>query len=75
MPYVEATTLESLRMFMGRGFAVPHRAVKDTTLGGYFIPKVRKNNYAGTCYTDRVCNSQYVYCLIRRTRKYGKLIQ
>lgn len=41
MPYVEATTLESLRMFMGRGFAVPHRAVKDTTLGGYFIPKVR----------------------------------
>lgn len=40
MPYVEATTLESLRMFMGRGFAVPHRAVRDTTLGEYFIPKV-----------------------------------
>lgn len=48
MPYVEATTLESLRMFMGRGFAVPHRAVKDTTLGGYFIPKVRKTSCVGT---------------------------
>ncbi|KAI7815647.1 cytochrome p450 [Rhyzopertha dominica] len=39
MPYVEAVVLESLRMFMGRAFGVPHRALKDTTLAGYFIPK------------------------------------
>lgn len=40
MPYVEAVVLESIRMFMGRAFGVPHRALKDTTLAGFFIPKV-----------------------------------
>lgn len=41
MPYTEATVLESLRMFMGRAHGVPHRALKDTELCGYYIPKVR----------------------------------
>lgn len=40
MPYIEAIALESLRMFIARAFGVPHRSVRDTTLGGYFIPKV-----------------------------------
>nr|CAD7198873.1 unnamed protein product [Timema douglasi] len=39
MPYMEAMVLESVRMFMGRTFSIPHRAVKDTTLQGYSIPK------------------------------------
>ncbi|XP_060519460.1 probable cytochrome P450 303a1 [Cylas formicarius] len=39
MPYMECIVLESLRMFAARAFSVPHRAVKDTYLGGYFIPK------------------------------------
>lgn len=39
MPYLEALTLESVRMFMGRTFSIPHRALKDTTLQGYKIPK------------------------------------
>jgi hypothetical protein len=40
MPYMEAIVLESVRMFMGRTFSIPHRALKDTELQGYCIPKV-----------------------------------
>lgn len=40
MQYTECIVLETLRMFTGRGFSIPHRALKDTTLQGYFIPKV-----------------------------------
>uniref|UniRef100_A0A182YQN3 Uncharacterized protein n=1 Tax=Anopheles stephensi TaxID=30069 RepID=A0A182YQN3_ANOST len=40
MPYCEATTLEGLRLFMSNTFGIPHRALKDTTLCGYNIPKV-----------------------------------
>ncbi|XP_048521599.1 probable cytochrome P450 303a1 [Dendroctonus ponderosae] len=40
MPYMEAIVLEGLRMFGGRAFTVPHRALRDTNLGGYIIPKV-----------------------------------
>lgn len=40
MPYTEATVLESLRVFTARAFSIPHRALKDTELCGYFIPKV-----------------------------------
>ncbi|XP_047115409.1 probable cytochrome P450 303a1 [Schistocerca piceifrons] len=39
MPYMEACMLESVRMFMGRTFSIPHRALKDTELLGYSIPK------------------------------------
>ncbi|KAK5640618.1 hypothetical protein RI129_011429 [Pyrocoelia pectoralis] len=39
LPYVESIILESLRMFAGRGFLIPRRAMKDSTLNGYFIPK------------------------------------
>ncbi|KAK7864643.1 hypothetical protein R5R35_012415 [Gryllus longicercus] len=39
MPYMEAIVLESVRMFMGRTFSIPHRALKDTTIQGYNIPK------------------------------------
>lgn len=39
MPYTDSLALESIRMFMGRTFGVPHRAVKDTYLMGHFIPK------------------------------------
>lgn len=40
MPYVECIVMESLRMFGGRAFTVPHRALRDTWLNGYLIPKV-----------------------------------
>ncbi|XP_045510385.1 probable cytochrome P450 303a1 [Colias croceus] len=39
LPYNEAILHESVRHFMGRTFGVPHRALKDTTLAGYRIPK------------------------------------
>ncbi|XP_046733963.1 probable cytochrome P450 303a1 [Diprion similis] len=39
MPYVDAIVLESLRMFMGRTMNIPHRALKDTVITGYRIPK------------------------------------
>lgn len=39
MPYMESCVLEALRMFAGRAFSVPHRAMRDTHLQGYFIPK------------------------------------
>ncbi|CAG9824744.1 unnamed protein product [Phaedon cochleariae] len=39
LPYVECVVMESLRMFGGRAFTVPHRALRDTSLSGYHIPK------------------------------------
>ncbi|XP_031827989.1 putative cytochrome P450 303a1 [Nomia melanderi] len=39
MPYMTAIVLESLRLFMGRTLNVPHRALRDTTILGYKIPK------------------------------------
>ncbi|CAG9856915.1 unnamed protein product [Phyllotreta striolata] len=39
MPYLECVVMESLRMFAGRAFTVPHRAIRDTYLCGYRIPK------------------------------------
>ncbi|XP_035459074.1 probable cytochrome P450 303a1 [Spodoptera frugiperda] len=39
MPYNEAVVHECVRHFMGRTFGVPHRALRDTTLAGYFIPE------------------------------------
>ncbi|KAK9880868.1 hypothetical protein WA026_013195 [Henosepilachna vigintioctopunctata] len=39
MPYLESCVIETLRVFSGRAFTIPHRAMKDTHLNGYFIPK------------------------------------
>lgn len=40
MPYMEGVMLESIRMFTSKAFSIPHRALRDTYLGGYRIPKV-----------------------------------
>ncbi|KAK5640469.1 hypothetical protein RI129_011280 [Pyrocoelia pectoralis] len=39
LPYVECVVFESLRLITGRAFVVPRRAIRDSTLNGYFIPK------------------------------------
>ncbi|XP_065357967.1 probable cytochrome P450 303a1 [Calliphora vicina] len=39
LPYCEAIVLEALRMFMGNTFGIPHRALRNTRLSGYEIPK------------------------------------
>ncbi|XP_012256777.2 probable cytochrome P450 303a1 isoform X2 [Athalia rosae] len=39
MPYMDAIVLESLRMFAGRNMSIPHRALRDTIIAGYRIPK------------------------------------
>jgi len=38
LPYVEATILELFRYKTLGPLAVPHRTMKDTEVGGYFIP-------------------------------------
>lgn len=40
MPYCEAVVLEGVRLFMASTFGIPHRALRDTKLRGYNIPKV-----------------------------------
>jgi cytochrome P450 len=39
MPYCEAIVLESLRAFVGPAVGIAHRAMRDTTLCGFDIPK------------------------------------
>ncbi|XP_032664970.1 probable cytochrome P450 303a1 [Odontomachus brunneus] len=39
MPYMQATVLEFIRMFIGRSLSVPRRSLKDTFIKGYKIPK------------------------------------
>ncbi|CAH1992977.1 unnamed protein product [Acanthoscelides obtectus] len=39
LPYIECIVWESLRMFVGRAFTLPHRAIRDTKLCGYSLPK------------------------------------
>ncbi|XP_030762613.1 probable cytochrome P450 303a1 [Sitophilus oryzae] len=39
MPYMESIVSESLRMFGGRAITVPHRALKDTKIAGFNVPK------------------------------------
>ena len=38
LPYVEATILELLRHKTLVPLAIAHRTLKDTEVGGYFIP-------------------------------------
>lgn len=39
LPYCEAVILEAIRAFMSYTFGIAHRALKDTKLSGYDIPK------------------------------------
>lgn len=39
MPYCEGIVLESTRFFMGNTFGIAHRALKDSQLCGYDVPK------------------------------------
>lgn len=39
LPYCEATIREAMRYQTLAPLGVPHKALEDTTLGGYFIPK------------------------------------
>ncbi|XP_011495186.1 PREDICTED: probable cytochrome P450 303a1 [Ceratosolen solmsi marchali] len=39
LTYINAVVLESIRMFMGRTMNIPHRALKNTRILGYKIPK------------------------------------
>ncbi|XP_034938135.1 probable cytochrome P450 303a1 [Chelonus insularis] len=39
MTYVNAISLECIRIFMGRTMNIPHRALRDTFIQGYRIPK------------------------------------
>jgi len=39
LPYVEATILELQRYKTILPLAIAHRTLKDTEVGGYFIPK------------------------------------
>lgn len=39
MPYCEAIVTESIRVFMSFTFGIAHRALRDTKLSGYDIPR------------------------------------
>lgn len=39
LPYCEAIVLEGLRFFVGHTFGIPHRAICDTRVSGFEIPK------------------------------------
>lgn len=39
MPYTEAIVQEGLRVFMSNTFGIPHRAVRDTSINGFSVPK------------------------------------
>ncbi|XP_075990873.1 putative cytochrome P450 303a1 [Anticarsia gemmatalis] len=56
MPYNEAIVHESVRHFMGRTFGVPHRALTNTRLAGYNIPK---DTMVVSNYTNILMNENY----------------
>ncbi|CAF4743814.1 unnamed protein product [Pieris macdunnoughi] len=63
MPYNEAIIHESVRHFMGRTFGVPHRAMQDTTLAGYRIPKdtMVVSNYTNILMDDKLYPDPYSF--------------
>ncbi|XP_011310802.1 probable cytochrome P450 303a1 [Fopius arisanus] len=63
MTYVNAITLESIRMFMGRTMNIPHRTLKDTYIMGYRIPKdtMLAANFSRILMTDDVYGDAEVF--------------
>ncbi|XP_055859444.1 probable cytochrome P450 303a1 [Episyrphus balteatus] len=55
LPYCEAIVYEALRFFMGHTFGVPHRALKDTRLCGYNVPK---DTMVVACFRGMLMNSK-----------------
>ncbi|XP_071446807.1 methyl farnesoate epoxidase-like [Hetaerina americana] len=55
LPYTEAVVLESLRMFVGRSFGLSHRAMRDSWLQGYFIPK---DTMLVVCFSNILMNEE-----------------
>ncbi|PSN35367.1 putative cytochrome P450 303a1 [Blattella germanica] len=76
MPYVEAIMLESVRMFMGRTFSIPHRALKDTELQGYHIPKDTMVicNFNGTLMDEKIWEDPFIFRPERFIDANGKLV-
>jgi len=71
LPYVEATILELFRYKTLSPLAFPRRTMKDTEVGGYFIPgqtTVRWITYDALAYTDlaRDNNILSALCAIAR---------
>lgn len=53
LPYMEGIVLEAVRFFVGHTFGLPHRAIKDTRLCGYNIPK---DTMVVACFRGMVMN-------------------
>ncbi|XP_046391138.1 methyl farnesoate epoxidase [Ischnura elegans] len=56
LPYTEAVVLECLRMFVGRSFGLSHRAMRDSWLQGYFIPK---DTMLVVCFSNILMNQEF----------------
>ncbi|KAK5640470.1 hypothetical protein RI129_011281 [Pyrocoelia pectoralis] len=54
LPYVESIVLESIRLITSRSLALPRRAIRDSTLNGYFIPKdtILQGSVRGTFFDE-----------------------
>ncbi|BET00075.1 cytochrome P450 [Nesidiocoris tenuis] len=76
MPYIEAITYESVRHFMGRTFSIPHRALRDTTLHGYYVPKDTMviANFNGTLMDENLWGDPHVFRPERFIDENGKIL-
>ncbi|CAB3385769.1 Hypothetical predicted protein [Cloeon dipterum] len=63
MPYTEAAVNESIRVFAAHAIAVPHRAMADSTLMGYFIPKdtILAVNYNGLFMNEELYEDPWTF--------------
>ncbi|KAF6201395.1 hypothetical protein GE061_005843, partial [Apolygus lucorum] len=75
MPYIEAIVYESVRVFMGRTFSIPHRALRDTTLHGYYVPKdtMVVANFNGTLMDENLWGDPHVFRPDRFLDENGKI--
>ena len=55
LPYIEGIVLEAIRMFVGHTFGLPHRALCNTRLCGYNIPK---DTMVVVCFRGMVMNPE-----------------